>query len=62
MKTKKPVLRINPETGEIKEYESISSTKNDGFNISSVSNCCNGKNITYKKFFWKFLVLETNNE
>lgn len=38
----------------LKKYETMSSVKNDGFNISTVSRCCNGKLKNYKNRIFKF--------
>lgn len=50
----KPVERIDPSTGEIKEYESIRDTAKDGYESTTVGKVCRGKLKTHKGYFWKF--------
>jgi hypothetical protein len=59
-KFRKKVERINPNTGEIKEYNSISDTLKDGFLPDKVSSCCKGIRKTHKGYFWNFI--GENNE
>ena len=49
----KKVIRIS-ENGEEKEYEAVNATKDDGFQPSCVSNCCNGIRGKHKGYRWKF--------
>ncbi|MEK6952669.1 MAG: GIY-YIG nuclease family protein [Nanoarchaeota archaeon] len=51
----KPVERIDPETGEVKEYESLKDTRKDGFTYGKVADVCNGKMMKHKGFYWQFL-------
>lgn len=51
----KGVERIDKETGEIKEYESIQSVGKDGFCISHVHSCLNDKRTSHKGYYWKYL-------
>lgn len=51
---KKAIIRIEPITGEEKEYESMSEAARDGFGTGNIWSCCNGKSKTYKKFIWKY--------
>jgi len=37
----------------IKEYESVKSTKLDGYDASQVSRCCTGSRKSYKDMIWK---------
>lgn len=48
------VERIHPLTGEIKEYDSIRDTSNDGFESSTVGKVCRGELRTHKGFYWKY--------
>lgn len=49
------VIRIDF-NGETKLYESMVSTKQDGFNPSSVWKCCKGITNTHKNYTWKYAV------
>lgn len=53
----KKVKRIN-DKGEVKLYESISSTSDDGFNSSHVGECCNKKRKSHKGYRWEFYLNE----
>lgn len=47
------VHRIDPDSGIVLEtYRSMSDAGKDGYQISKVSLCCNGKRETHKKFKW----------
>lgn len=50
----KSVVRISIMNNEIKKYETLNQVKDDGFNISCVSNCCNGIRKTHKGYKWEF--------
>lgn len=52
---RKKIERINPETGETIEYESISQTLKEGFLPSKVSLCCKGIRKMHKGYYWKFI-------
>lgn len=53
--TVKPVVKINPKTGQRIEYGSITEAASSGeFNASSISACCLKKNNTHKGFLWFF--------
>ena len=53
---RKKVVGICLETGECKEYESISETKKDGFTPQSVSLCCNKRLLnSHKGYNWNFV-------
>lgn len=48
-----PVSGRSLETGEIREYPSVSSVVDDGFKPSDVSACANGNQHTHKNWQWK---------
>jgi group I intron endonuclease len=53
---RKSILKLNKDGEILKEYESASHVKEDGFNIGNVCNCANGVK-GYKKskgFYWKW--------
>lgn len=50
----KPVVQFTLDGVFIKEYKSVSDTKNFGFCFQGVHNCCINKIKHYKKFVWKF--------
>ena len=52
-KRMKYIERIDPNTGEIKEYFGGLQIKNDGFNINGVLRCCSEKQQKYKNYFWR---------
>lgn len=54
----KPVKARNIETGEVLTFESVNSTKAEGFSPGLVSMCCNGKAKTHKGYIFTF----ANNE
>ena len=54
-KSAKPVVRYNPQTGEIKIYKAKILAKDDGFDITSISKCCHKKLKTHKGYEWYFL-------
>lgn len=51
----KPFERIDPNTGEVKEYRSSSEAEVDGFLQQSISAACNGKKASYANYYWRFL-------
>lgn len=51
----KPVERIDPVTGEVTEYKSITLTAPDGFIISCVARCCKGQRNNHKGYYWQFI-------
>lgn len=57
-KTKKrrggPIHRIDPNTGEVKEYPSQLAAKEDGFDPKNITNCVLGKKASYKNYIWKY--------
>jgi hypothetical protein len=59
-KFRKKVERIDRNTGEVKEYNSILETSKDGYLPGKVSSCCKGKRETHKGYFWNFI--GKNNE
>lgn len=54
-KSAKKVVRLNRKTGETKSYEAIILAKYDGFDVTSISKCCNKKVKTHKGYEWYFL-------
>lgn len=50
----KKIIRINPKTKEYKIYNSINSTKKDGFTPQNIYSCCKNKKKTHKKFIWQY--------
>ena len=58
------IERIDMNTGEVKEYESIKETSLDGFNITCVWACCSGNRNanSHKGFFWKYFKKEKKRE
>lgn len=50
----KPVIRLNPKTGETKLYKAKVLAKNEGFDVTSISKCCHGKLKTHKGYEWYF--------
>lgn len=57
----KPVKAINIETGEVLIFESVNSTKAEGFSPGLVSMCCNGKAKTHKGYIFTFANEERRN-
>lgn len=51
---KRPIKRICINTKEEKIYEYLFLVKEDGFLYSKVSECCNGKRKTHKKYNWEY--------
>lgn len=54
-KSAKKVVRYNKETGESKLYNAKILAKDDGFDVTSISKCCNGWQKTHKGYEWYFL-------
>lgn len=54
-KQSKPVIGYNPATGEVvAKFKSIQESGRNGFEASSVCNCCNGKRHTHHGLAWKY--------
>lgn len=53
-RSKLGVDRINPLTGEVKEYDSGSATQVDGFQKQHVYACCNGTAKIHKGYYWSY--------
>lgn len=51
---KRPVNRVDPNTGEIVEYISMLAAEWDGFEHSPVWHCCNGEISSYANYFWEY--------
>lgn len=51
----KPFERIDPNTGEVKEYRTSTEAEAEGFSQQSISACCNGKKASYANYYWQFL-------
>lgn len=51
----KPVERINPNTGEVKEYESIKAAAQEGFHAGHISDVLRGLTDTHKGYCWQFI-------
>lgn len=54
------VERINPNNGEVKEYESVNAAMRDGFSEANIWKCCillnkKGEPRLHKGFYWKYL-------
>ena len=50
----KAVLQYDMDLNLIKKYESVQSTKKDGFSPGSVHNCITGKYKHHKNFIWRY--------
>ena len=50
----KSIKSINPLTGEIKHYNSISEVKKYGFNFDCVRQCLHKRRNKYKGLIWEF--------
>ena len=55
---KKKIERIDPNTGEIKEYAGIRIAEREGFISESICRCCKNKQQKHKGYYWKY-VLQT---
>jgi group I intron endonuclease len=51
----KPIERIDPITGEVKEYESIKAAAQEGFHAGHISDVLRGLTDTHKNYYWQFL-------
>lgn len=52
----KGVIQFDPDTNEIiKEWESVNSTKQAGYNISAISMCCNNLRRSAYGYGWRFI-------
>lgn len=49
-----PVLKVNPNTGEITQYESARAASRAGFLLPCILACCHGKRKIHKGFLWSF--------
>lgn len=59
----KAVVRIDPETGEEKHYNSMTQAKVEGgFDQSNIGRCCNGAQIKHKGYYWKYLKVYSESE
>lgn len=47
------VERVDPLTGEIREYASLYAARNDGFHPGAISNVLGGKSASHRGFWWK---------
>ena len=50
---REPIIREDS-FGNIKEYDSITSAKLDGFNSGNISRCIRGLNSTHKGYKWYY--------
>jgi hypothetical protein len=50
----KSIERVDPNTGEIKEYECIRDAIKDGFESSTITKVCKGKLLSHKGYYWKY--------
>lgn len=51
---KKPVIRIDPITGDKQYYDCARIAIQDGFHASHIGECCSGKQETHKGFIWEY--------
>lgn len=51
----KPLERVNPDTGEVKEYLCASDAEAEGFLPTGTLACCHGKRSSYANYYWQFL-------
>lgn len=49
------VERIDKETGEIKEYQSLNDAARDGFSARHIHSCLNNKRVSHKGYYWNYL-------
>lgn len=52
--TSKPVLQFTMDGEFVKEWPSVHECGRNGFDGSTVSDCCRGKCKTYKGYIWKY--------
>ena len=58
----RPVEAIDHKTGlRVYYFESTRDAERAGFDHGNISKCCNGKLKTYKKYIWRFVNEEVNN-
>ena len=50
----KKIERIDINTGEVKEYESISEASRDGFSRSKINLCCTNRRKKHANYYWKY--------
>ena len=50
----KPVVQYDLEGNFIREYNSLADTTKEGFNKSTIRDCCVGNKKQYKGFIWKY--------
>ena len=55
LKRAKAVERINPETGEVKEYATLHDAQQEGFGRNCIKDCCYGRVSMHKGYLWSFL-------
>lgn len=53
-KIRRKVLMLDLNNNILKEYESVRSTSQDGFDSSCISKCCKGKLPHHKGFKWQY--------
>ncbi len=51
-----PVLQMDRIGSIVKRWESLSSTREGGFNVANIHKCCNGKVKSVKGFIWRYAV------
>lgn len=49
-----PVIATNIKTGETLSFPKLNDVSKKGFQPSCVSNCCKGKRMTHKGYYWKY--------
>jgi hypothetical protein len=55
-KLSKPILQLDLEGKVIKEWKSITEASKNGYKLSKLSRCCNGKQETHFGYKWKFKI------
>lgn len=50
----RPIERIDPNTGEVKEYESIADAVSEGFKQSCIWYCLDGRKASYANYYWQY--------
>jgi NUMOD3 motif len=50
-----PIERIDKETGEVKEYDSLNDAVRDGFSGGHIHACMNNKRVSHKGYYWNYL-------
>jgi hypothetical protein len=51
----KAIERIDKETGEVKEYESLNDAVREGFSGGHIHACMNNKRVSHKGYYWRYL-------